>query len=345
MLEGGASSALGDLVRERDEAIDSAAEAKKRLEATQKKIRIQEDDSQRVHHLWAQEKDSWAEERHRFERRIHVAETRLKLVLDQVAAYEATRHIDAAHGHGAHDNDGEDGRGNDVASVRTMSITNSIRHSLLNGPWSGNGHSLADELNLDDDDDQTDIDDRESAMSYYVSPGRASRDGASSRMHCRNQSIDSLWRPGSAARGRLFMNQPVMEALEGKAEGVERDKEGEREETRPSAPKATYTDAAVQYSPPPSPKLALAKPPTPDVSVRGKTPEFESPPRGDSEIEANQRRKRVQVSRILKIEPPKPVFKMVSSASQTIEEPLSPPRTPKTPLREATPPGGGLCPW
>ena len=47
LLEGGTSSALGELARERDEAVDTASETKKRLETMQKKLRTQEEDSDR----------------------------------------------------------------------------------------------------------------------------------------------------------------------------------------------------------------------------------------------------------------------------------------------------------
>ncbi|PNY23668.1 Uncharacterized protein TCAP_06392 [Tolypocladium capitatum] len=333
LLEGGTSSALGELARERDDAVDSVAEAKKRLDAAHKKIRTQEDDSQRVHDLWAQEKDGWEDERRKYERKIHVAESRLKMVLDEVAAYQAA-HMNGGHNGTGHDSEGEEsGRDNDAGSVRTMSMTNSIRHSLLNGPGAAlhNGHSLADELNFDDDD-QTDADGRESVLSIHASPNKHarnfSRDGVPSRMHRRNLSMESTKRPGSVARGKLFMNQSVMEALEGEDE--------EDEAARPTAPKATYTDTGIQYSPPPSPGVPAVKPSTPDVMMRGKTPELDSPSRGDWEIEANQRRKRVQISRPLIIEPPRMDSRMVSAAAQTIEAPLSPPRTPKSPFRDDT---------
>lgn len=335
LLEGGTSSALGELARERDDAVDSIAEARKRLDAAQKKIRTQEDDSQRVHDLWAQEKDGWEDERRKYERKIHIAESRLKMVLDEVAAYQAAHMNGSGTGHG-HDSEGEESvKDNDAGSVRTMSLTNSIRHSLFNGPGAAlhNGHSLADELNFDDDD-QTDADGRESVLSIHTSPNKHtrnfSRDSVPSRMHRRNLSMESMKRPGSVARGRLFMNQSVMEALEGEDE--------EEEEAQSTAPRATYTDTGIQYSPPPSPGVPAVKPSTPDVMMRGKTPELDSPSRGDLEIEANQRRKRVQISRPLIIEPPRVGTKMVSAAAQTIEEPLSPPRTPKSPFRDDTPP-------
>ena len=59
LLEGGTSSALSELARERDEAVDSNADIKRRLEAAQKKIRSQEEDADRAHALWAGDKDNW----------------------------------------------------------------------------------------------------------------------------------------------------------------------------------------------------------------------------------------------------------------------------------------------
>ncbi|KAM5352496.1 hypothetical protein ACJ41O_005218 [Fusarium nematophilum] len=341
LLEGGTSSALGELARERDDAVDSVADARKRLETAQKKIRSLEEDSQKVHELWAQDKDCWEEEKRKFERRIHVAESRLKTVLDEVAAYQQAQ-LNGVH-HGANNGNApgheseveESGRENDAASVRTMSITNSIRYSLIGGPGmaKANGHSLADELNFDDEDDQSDLDGRESALSNHAPSFHArhlSRDSARNRFHARNQSLESLKRPGSVTRGRLFMNQSVLEALEGE--------DGEDEETQPSLPKVSYTDTGIQYSPPPSPKLPPAKPATPEPPVRAKSPEVECSPRGDGEIEANQRRKRVHINRPLSIEPPTARRLMVSSSVQTLDEPLTPPKTPKSPTRPPPPP-------
>ncbi|RFU72894.1 nuclear migration [Trichoderma arundinaceum] len=445
LLEGGTSSALGDLSRERDEAVDSAADVKKRLDAALKKIRIQEEDSQRVHDQWAEEKENWEDEKRKYERRMHVAETRLKIVLDEVAAYQAN-HANGAPQHGrGHESDAEDsGRENDAASVRTMSLTSSIRYSLANGPgFSLNGYSLADELKFDDTDDQTDIDGRESVFSSPRHRRTFSRESVISKLHRRNKSIDSVKRPGSVARGRVFMNQSVLEALEGE------DEETEGEDSAPAlaapptlkrtyadagvqstpayepsynnagvqcspvsehtynnagvqcspvsehtysdagvqcspppapapAPKALYADAGiqysavsepsytdtgiqhsplpetsyadtgVQYSPPPSPKLEAinSAESEPLISeIVDKKPEAETPPRS-SEIEANQRRKRVSLP--LTVETPAALQRMVSSAAQTVEVPLTPPKTPNSlynahspsPIKVETPKAG-----
>ncbi|KAI3325898.1 hypothetical protein HD806DRAFT_520629 [Xylariaceae sp. AK1471] len=331
LLEGGTSSALGELARERDEAVDANTEAKKRLETAQKKVRAQEEDSQRVHDQWAREKDSWDEERRRFERKLHVAESRLKAILEEVANFQA------AQSNGAHhemESDAEEtGKENDAASIRSQSRTNSIRFSTISGPGVGrvNGISLADELNFDDDDDyQTDPDGRQSVLSNPGHRRNMSRDSIASRTHRHNHSIDSQVRPGSVARGRLFTNSSVLGRLEGDIQ--------EDDEIQLPVDKLEYVDAAVQYSPPPSPKAVPSKPSTPEPLVRVEGLfDMESPPRGEIEIEANQRRKRVHISRLNPIEYPKTVtHSMVSSASQTAE-PLSPPRTPLLLTERLTP--------
>ncbi|KAK4219167.1 anucleate primary sterigmata protein A [Rhypophila decipiens] len=335
LLEGGTSSALGELARERDEAVETAAETRKRLETAQKKVKSQEEDSERVHRQWAKEKDEWEEEKRRFERRVHVAETRLKSVLEEVAAYQD------AQTNGTRDqpeSEAEDlAKENDGASVRTMSITNSIRFSMANSIAKPIGNSLADELGFDTTEDESDYGGRESVLS---NGGRGhmrnmSRDSVLSRTHMRHQSNDSLMRSGSAARGRLMYNHATLERLED--EIIKED-----DETRPTPPKVEYTDSAVQYSPPPSPKVAPPKPATPEPSPFlqrfDRLYDVDSPPRIDVEIEANQRRKRVHIGQPLTIKPPVVGSLMVHGSSQTnADEPLSPPKTPKTPFQESPP--------
>ncbi|KAI0012509.1 hypothetical protein F4779DRAFT_37688 [Xylariaceae sp. FL0662B] len=315
LLEGGTSSALGELARERDEAVEAITDTKKRLEVAQKKVRTQEEDSQRVHDLWAKEKDDWDEERRKFERKLHVAETRLKVVLEELANLHESQVNGARR---SPDSEGEEsGKENDGNSVRTTSLTNSVRYSMFNGPGVGkvNGHSLADELNFDDDSDyQTDPEGRQSVLSNTKHNRNLSRDSMMSRSHWRNKSGDSQIRPGSVAWGRLYMNQTVLDKLEG---GIRED-----DENSVAAPeKVQYTDTGVQFTPPPSPKPEVAKPPTPEPISRSEKPaELESPHRGEGEIEANQSRKRVHLTKQAPTEPLKAAKTTVSTASQTLEE-------------------------
>ncbi|KAI1806849.1 hypothetical protein F4811DRAFT_568266 [Daldinia bambusicola] len=309
LLEGGSSSALGELAKERDEAVDAITETRRRLEAAQKKVRTQEEDSQRVHDLWAKEKDAWEEEKRRYERRLHVAETRLRVVLEEVA------NLQAAQMNGNHDKLESDAeKENDGGSVRTMSMTNSVRYSVMSGPGFGkmNGYSLADELNFDDDDDyQTDPDGRQSVISLAKHNRNQSRDSMMSKSHRRNQSNDSLIRPGSIVRSRLFMNQTVLDRLEG---GIRED-----DENSVLSQKVQYTDTGVQFSPPPSPKVVPVKPVIPEPALKSEKLGLESLYRAEGEIEANQSRKRVSLNKPVPMELPK-AKQMVSAASQTLEK-------------------------
>ncbi|KAL2256970.1 hypothetical protein VTK26DRAFT_831 [Humicola hyalothermophila] len=334
LLEGGTASALGELARERDEAVESAAETKKRLEATQKKLRSQEEDSERVHQQWAKEKEEWEEEKRKLERRIHVAESRLKVVLDEVAAYQASQANGPNRGPNGAESDGEESVKDD-ASVRTMSLTNSIRFSLANSILKANGNSLADELGLDGGfDDESDYGGRDSVLSNGHMRS-FSRDSFSIRSHQRHLSHESVARIGSVVRGKLVFNPAALEKLERGT--IKEDDEAQP----PTAPKTSYVDTGIQYSPPPSPKIGPAKPSTPEPSPITQRHErlcdVDSPPRAEFEIEANQRRKRVHIGPPLAIKPPGVHNLMVNGSSQTVEDPLSPPKTPKSPFREQAP--------
>lgn len=324
LLEGGTSSALGELARERDEAVDCSNETKRKLEIAQKKIREQDHDSKRAHGLWALERDGWDDERRKFERKLHVAESHLKVVLNEVAVYQAKRtssnQYDWAHGDEVED--AKSGQESDDGSVRAMSLTDSIDAELILGNILPAGNSLAEELTCDD---HTDSDVRESILSQPKSPKHnrtCSRESSVSPRHHREYSIEGFGSLGDAARGSITSDAAaVPQELECEDAKVNEVK----------AMKTKYVDSGVQFSPPSSPQTAhSSRGFSATVSHRMSTPEMESPVRADAEIEANQRRKRVHISRPLFIEPSKPDHRMVSASSQTAELPLSPPKTPQS---------------
>ncbi|KAG4029581.1 hypothetical protein MFRU_015g01190 [Monilinia fructicola] len=345
LLEGGTSSALSELAKERDEAVEVTTEMRRRLEAVQKKLKSRDEDADRVQNLWANDKDNWDEERRRLEVKIQVSENRLKTVLDEVAAYEASRSKIYPQ---APDTE-ENGNDSDGGSVRTMSLSSSIRFSMLNGPngygvTKGNGISLADELDLDDNETYYEGGRDSIASSPAKHQRNQSRESIIFRTHRRNQSGDSMNRHGSINRGRTLLNQSVLDRLEGRI--------SEDDEVAPK-PKFIYVDTGIQYSPPPSPKLASVIEiisviePTASVETeisqkREECPSFETPVK-EWEVGANQRRKRVYTNPPLVIEPPK-ISPMVSAASQTLDEPLSPPRTPVSPTRAPPPPPSQFVP-
>lgn len=317
LLEGGTSSALGELSRERDDAVEAITDTKKRLEVAQKKVRSQEEDSQKTHELWAKEKDGWEEERRKYERKLHAADTRLKAILDEVARHEASQ----SQRQQQIEPETEDGvKDSDAVSIRSMGT--SVRYSAV--PDKTNGQSLADELNFDDDEEyETEPDGRQSVMSQqsHHHMRNFSRESILSKTapkaHRRNLSSESYVRPGSVTRARAYMNQSVLERLEGQIREDD-------EDASPPAPKPEYTETGVQFSPPPSPKLA---------PVKKTSPELDGKSAPKAEWEANQSRKRVHVAKPLPIEPQQVSKPMVSTSSQTLDEPLSPPATPVIPLQ------------
>lgn len=329
LLEGGTSSALAELARERDEAIETATETKRRLESAQKKLKLQEESSENVHGSWENDKNEWDEERRKMERKIHVLETRLKTVLEEVAASFTAMNDQSGQPTGEEDVD-DKGRDSDTGSIRSMSL----RHSILQKP---NGHSLADELDFDDESDYgTETNGRDSVMSNHRLMRTDSRASTLAKFHRRHNSSDSMIRPGSVTRGRFQQMQ------EGMLNGVIQETE---EPASPAAIKVSYTDTGVQYSPPSSPIMAASKGPSPEPRrVTALAAKWEKQSEEIS-TEANSRRKRISIAKPLAIQAPTPSQKlMVSTGAQTSIVPLSPPRTPKSPEQELQSPQANKAP-
>ncbi|KAH1289136.1 hypothetical protein KXX11_001366, partial [Aspergillus fumigatus] len=89
LLEGGTSSALTELAKERDEALENISDVRRKLEQAQKKARSREEELERTQGLLDRERESWEGERRNLERKVHVVEGRLKVVLNEVAAAQA----------------------------------------------------------------------------------------------------------------------------------------------------------------------------------------------------------------------------------------------------------------
>ncbi|KAG9245061.1 hypothetical protein BJ878DRAFT_37955 [Calycina marina] len=299
LLEGGTSSALSELARGRDEAVETTADLKRRWEVAQKRIRTQEEEAERVQELWQRDRDDWDNDKRKLECRIHVADGRLKSVLDEVAAHQAIQQNGQHHESEAEEaKEAVNGHGSDTGSIRTMSLTNSVRFSTissLNGVPGAkfSGISLADELDLEDYESQTDYDGRESVISLRHNRNQ-SRESVYSKTHRRNMSVESFMRPGSVARGRLLANHVLSDRLEG---GILEDDESSL------TSKPVYVDAGVQYSPAASPILQAVKLSASSVPVSGEEYVSEKAeildnevPARELEVEANQRRKRVHAS-------------------------------------------------
>ncbi|KAF2031101.1 hypothetical protein EK21DRAFT_111342 [Setomelanomma holmii] len=363
-------AALEEIAGERDKMKEANADLRVKLEATQKKSRSQEEDSTRVHDMWAREKEAWSGEKLALERRVHTSDTRLKIMLDEIALHEAAR--DEAGNESEADDllrDGGLGPESDTASIWSSpqrrpstrlgrhsrnrsnssfkSIGRNYRMSLmsLEGHGRTNGVCLADELVFDEEEE--DLEELELDSDDFPENEMRARRALESRQ--------SMY-PDEKAKRILGLSNEHQQADRDEATTVEGSEASKTSyETVHSLitltprdialvfppTKPIYVDSGVQPSPPPSPtRLAMAEASsqTIDAPLPSKLAEV---PSTNAEIEANQRRKRVSAPRGSPSPPPIANLTpsvMTSSSVQTVEQPLSPPDTPKIPYPNAQSP-------
>jgi hypothetical protein len=340
-LEHGTLAALEELAKDRDSAKESSVDLKNKVEAAQKKIKTQEEDAERRHAIWEKEKHSWEAEKRGYERRVHITETRLRTVLEELAAHHAAVQLhENGVDHEEEDNTRDSGLGDesDTASLQCSparkgthhrSMSTSSRRSVNRlyrfstqsvigaDALKGNGMSLADELQLDEEDeDFAEIEDDEEDFPEHELRARKALESRQSYYH--DEKAKRILGIMSENRGGL--QQSV---------DFDMRKSSEREANKTAELQVDYIDTGIQFSPPPSPVIA---PVSKDIEKTLESTPFLS----DDQVEANQRKKRVSASpplvdrgqQMSPIPDSVPVA-MVSSASQTLEEPLSPPATPK----------------
>ncbi|KAL9126184.1 MAG: hypothetical protein Q9217_004728 [Psora testacea] len=90
LLENGTLAALGDMAKERDDAVNVMVDTRKRLEASTKKIRSQEEDAEKAYAIRGKEQEDWDNEKRSLERKVHVMENRLKTMIAELVAVEST---------------------------------------------------------------------------------------------------------------------------------------------------------------------------------------------------------------------------------------------------------------
>lgn len=363
-LENGTLSALEEIAGERDKMKEANADLRERLETTQKKLRSQEDDSTRVHDMWAREKEIWAGEKRSLERRVHISESRLKVLLDEIAIQEAAQEeADLESESEDFHRDSGVGPESDAGSVRSSpqrrpstriarhsrnlsnssyrSIGRNYRMSLMSGTGSeghgrANGVCLADELVFDEEEEdlgelELDSDD------FPENEMRARRALESRQSMCQDEkakrilglSIESQ-QGNRDSLPAVMENEPPNPVYESAKSSMSITPQEITLVFPPPKPqpvevKPHYVDTGVQPSPPPSP----VRPQTSESSTALKPTEITS---ASPEVEANQRRKRVSAPAGVSTQylpgtavPPL----MTSTSSQTVEQPLSPPATPK----------------
>ncbi|EEP76039.1 predicted protein [Uncinocarpus reesii 1704] len=260
LLEGGSNLAMTELAKERDVALESTSDVRKRLEASQKKVRTQEEQMEQTQQLWDQDKHKWDEERRNLERKVHVVEGRLKLVLSEIAAVEA---FNATHGAAEGDTDGHGREGaitraSDATSIRSSSRRSTasigteadVQHFRYSVMSQANGLApkavalnLADELAFDEEEEEhTAYADDEPLPEENYTPNQTNP------LDLKARRILGLSLDGRDALAPKF--------LEGNYD-IDDDAKTISNQVR-----FEYRDTGIQYTPPPSPKLVPVEVPS-----------------------------------------------------------------------------------
>ncbi|KAJ5707234.1 hypothetical protein N7488_007035 [Penicillium malachiteum] len=328
LLEGGTSSAITELARERDVAVENINDVRRKLEHAQKKARHREEEVERTQMLWDRDRESWENERRNMERKIHVVEGRLKTVLTEVAA---AQEAGALHSQRSENDIAAKNKvkGSDTASVasssqgrRRPSMTSvtsnednpendyhNVRYSVISmAPGKGDsGINLADELAFDEEDEFAATEEDESPDSPEALPEERPMSVNSEASHsvafkARRILGLSMQSTGSAATEyRAFEQSPSLHQAS-------------------EEPPVEYCDMGIQYSPPASPEIPEI------VEVSNQGIEDEQASDADDESGENNDVTEMKDCSTLTI-----AVEMVSSSVQTMGELPSPPWTPKVP--------------
>jgi hypothetical protein len=351
-------AALEEIADERDKTKEANADLREKLAVSEKKSRSLDDDSTKVHDMWAREKEVWAGEKRTLERRVHISEARLKMLLDEIAMHEANQEAglesegeDPARDNGVPESDTASIRSSPQRRISTRigrhsrnqsnssykSIGRSYRMSLMSSDGNGRalGMSLADELIFDEEEEE--LEELELDSDDFPENEMRARRALESRQ--------SMY-PDEKAKRILGLSNDTQQVNRDSPVSIDETEPRKRShETVHSSTTLTardltlvfpptrpiYVDTGIQPSPPPSPTRTVmieASSQTMESPVQMKLNDVSSTA---AEIEANQSRKRVSVP--LSSSPSSSISSatctMISSSVQTVDQPLSPPPTPK----------------
>ncbi len=325
-LENDMLQALENIAKERDNAFESIADTRKRLEDSKNKVRAQEEDANKVQALWEKDRQDWDDKRRRMEGRVHTVEERLKTMVTEMLIVQNTDQQSPSMGEKV-DEGMKAGIGNDTSSIpMTTRLSNgsidescegkgisAFRSSRMDGLHGLGGSqrsvlSLAEELELDEGEDAAEEEDHyENALpeETYTLTRKYSEDKKARKVmgfHA-DTNEDSFGDETSGQHSIGIINDYI--DIPGKQPGTH------------------HTDTGTQFSPPPSPSLQTQEPVVSETRVE------------QTEHAANQRRKRIAIPQVFveqtpasKAAEPK-TMTMVSSASQTIERLVTPASTVK----------------
>ncbi|EGD94716.1 hypothetical protein TESG_02226 [Trichophyton tonsurans CBS 112818] len=182
LLEGGSLSAVTELTKERDDAWESIAESRRRLEDAQRNARLYQDQAERTQELWDADRQRWDDDKRKLETKVHIVEGRLKTVINEItlSSQAAQKKHSEAHNHpdgqlnepdvdtvdsitpramdamSLRSNSPVAGRRGSNSSVSTYNSSNHLRSSVM-GLTNGTSvvsASLADELACEETEDE-----------------------------------------------------------------------------------------------------------------------------------------------------------------------------------------------
>jgi hypothetical protein len=157
-LENGTFDAVEGLLGERDNVKIANRELRNKLDAANKKAKLLEEENTRSRETWDKERTSWNNDKRQLEQKVHISETRLRTVVEEVRTHHLASQAQRTSKDASDDDD-------DVASIRSYQRTQHARNqSSLSvrslAPSIGSIRrpgmtSLANELNSDDEDYET----------------------------------------------------------------------------------------------------------------------------------------------------------------------------------------------
>ena len=340
LLENGTLTALDDMAKERDSAVDKLAETRKRLEMSKKTVRARDEEVKRNNILWAQDKQNWDNERCAMERRIHVTEGRLKTTIAEFAAMQSNCQTITSTGSDAEEGAGDTWFSNwsDIISTRSSSVRgrknlSDLSHNTYDSSdlaalrastaldlnrtekMASNNLSLADELGSEKPDEDPLVETAEDICSPDALPEETS-------LYERRLSNQFQDKKARKVLGLLTManERDLYEETISEQTTAAVNKNSDSDATKRDHV-ALSQDAATQFSPSSSPPPVIEMPENSEKFT-------EKPP--NAEHAANQSRKRVSALPVVceqtsstKADAPLPL-PMVSSACQTIGLPESP---------------------
>lgn len=290
-LEHDMLQALEDIAKERDSAVDSVADTRRRLEASKKDSRTQEEEATKAQSLWERDKEEWENDKRKLESKVHVVEERLKTMVAEMMAVQSTGQNRPGISHdmdeGMRDtwfSQGNDVRSASRASIRSLEDVNEnkkpadYRASRLSGLHDMGGSnisglSLADELREGEEDleehDHGILSPDALSEEARMMPARYSEDQKARKvMGFHTDYCESLFGDENSGQHSMGIIEDYIN-IPGKRASI------------------SYTDTATQFTPPPSPTHQTKR--MDSVSEK---------PIEQTEQSANQSRKRVAIPSI-----------------------------------------------